>query len=154
MPFSPTKAQSIIESLSKTMSVDVCSLYQFQEADSSLHLIASSGLNKTALGTKLAIHQGLTGKVARDRKPLAVKQPHEHPDYFYIQGSGEEQYQSFLGIPLIKAQSLFGVLVVQTKQSQMFFHSDIKALYEAGRSVMLELSAEIAHSNENTLQMQ
>ncbi len=139
MKYSPKKAQAIITQVAQDLAVDVCSLYILDPSVQSLSLLATEGLDHSALGSVMTINQGLTGKVARTMKPLAVKQPHQHPDYFYVQGSGEEHFESFLGIPLLVQSGLYGVLVVQTTTSKMFFHSEIKALYEAGRRVIYEL---------------
>ncbi len=139
MKYSPKKAQAIISQVADELDVDVCSLYIFDEFMQSLSLLATKGLDDSALGSVIKINQGLTGKVARENKPVAVKQPHKHPEFFHVKGSGEEQFESFLGIPLLVQSELLGVLVVQTTKSKMFFHSEIKSLYDAGRRVIAEL---------------
>jgi phosphotransferase system enzyme I (PtsP) len=136
-PFTP-----IIDKLQQELDVQVCSIYLSDEQNKMLTLVASDGLDASAIGAKLSFNQGLTGQVARTKKTVAIKKPHEHPDYHYIAGSGEEQYQSYLGIPLLHYEQLQGVLVVQTVRSKMFFMSDIKKLFEAGREVLRLLDGE------------
>ena len=84
MKYSPKKAQAIITQVAQDLAVDVCSLYTLDPSAQSLSLLATEGLDHSALGSVMTINQGLTGKVARTMKPLAVKQPHQHPDYFYV----------------------------------------------------------------------
>lgn len=130
----------LIDQLKKDMDVDVCSLYIASTDEQHLTLLSSSGLASTALGTQLSIYQGLTGRVARTKKSVSVKNPQEDPDYFYVADSGEEAFHSYLGIPLLETNpqttALKGVLVVQTKRTKMFFMHEIKTLYQAGRAIM------------------
>jgi len=84
-----------------------------------------------------------TKSVCKDA-PLPVgKIPEAHPGYFHIHGSGEEKYQSYLGIPLVKDMRLFGVLVIQTVRPKLFFMNEIRTLHKAGYRV-LDVIAEIA----------
>jgi L-methionine (R)-S-oxide reductase len=127
---------TIVKTLGDELNVDVCSLYTLKPGGAQLELVATNGLSQSVIGACMSIKQGLTGTVARTRRSLSVKNPSIHPDYFHIQGSGEEKYQSYLGIPLIKDEILFGVLVVQTVRAKLFFMSEIKVLIKAGSLVM------------------
>ena len=117
------------------LGVDVCSFYLADPQQQCLEMLASCGLEK-AVGTALGYHQGLTGKVARTAKPVAARDIQSHPEYFHIDGSGEERYTSYLGIPLERHGELIGVLVIQTVDSRTFFHRDIRELFDAGRDLM------------------
>jgi len=127
--------QEIVSDVALLLHVDVCSFYKMIN-DQHLELIASKGLSEAAIGAKLNINQGLTGRVARTKHSVSIKNPTAHPDYYHIQLSGEERYQSFLGIPLNKNGQIFGVLVVQTIRPKLFYLSEIQALYEAGRKMI------------------
>jgi L-methionine (R)-S-oxide reductase len=132
MPTEAFNLNSIVKTLGDELNVDVCSLYTFKADTNQLTLAATHGLSQSVIGATMSIKQGLTGAVARTRHSLSVKNPSTHPDYFHIQGSGEEKYQSYLGIPLIKNEVLFGVLVAQTVRPKMFFMSEIQTIYAAG----------------------
>jgi L-methionine (R)-S-oxide reductase len=123
------------------LAVDVCSLYRADPALESVTMLASCGLEK-AIGTCFSYQQGLTGKVARTRRPVAARDIQTHAEYFHIDDSGEERYTSYLGIPLERRGELIGVLVVQTINSKTFFHKDIRELYNAGRDLMDSLTEE------------
>jgi L-methionine (R)-S-oxide reductase len=125
------------------LGVDVCSFYLADPARQEITLVASCGLEK-AIGTCLTYQQGLTGKVARTRTPVAARDIQTHAEYFHIDGSDEERFTSYLGIPLERRGELLGVLVVQTIDSKTFFHKDIKELYSAGQDLMNSLE-ETAH---------
>lgn len=122
-----------------TLGVDVCSFYRADPQQQCLEMLASCGLEK-AVGTQLGYHQGLTGKVARTAKPVAARDIQTHAEYFHIDGSGEERYTSYLGIPLERQGALLGVLVIQTVDSRTFFHRDVKELFSAGRDLMDSLT--------------
>jgi phosphotransferase system enzyme I (PtsP) len=134
---------TIVKALGDELAVDVCSLYTLNPDGDQLELVATRGLSQSVIGARMSIKQGLTGVVARTRRTLSVKNPSTHPDYFHIHGSGEEKYQSYLGIPLIKDKRLFGVLVVQTVQSKLFFMNEVSMLHKAGYRV-LDVIAETA----------
>jgi signal transduction protein with GAF and PtsI domain len=127
---------TIVKSLGDELAVDVCSLYTLNPNGDQLELVATSGLSQSVIGARMSIKQGLTGVVARSRRTLSVKNPETHPNYHHIQGSGEERYQSYLGIPLIKDMRLFGVLVVQTIRPKLFFMNEIRTLHQAGHRVL------------------
>ena len=55
-----------------------------------------------------------TLQVAEHVLPVAVDDVKTHPRYKYFKDSGEEEYNSFLGVPLIDRGILQGVLIVQT----------------------------------------
>lgn len=125
-----------VNTVRSRLEVDVCTLYRTCPDDDSLEIVATSGLNRDAVGARLSRQQGLTGKVARTGKPLAARDIQNHADYFHVEGSGEERFRSYLGIPLLQGESLLGVLVIQTEQMKAFFLRDVRELYGAGRDVM------------------
>ena len=59
----------------------------------------------------------------------------KHPRYKYFKESGEEEYRSFFGVPLIDRGVLQGVLVVQTKEPRTFREHEIRMLVEAANQV-------------------
>ena len=77
-------------------------------------------------------NEGLSGLVAEQLLPVAVADAREHPRYKYFKESGEEEYHSFLGVPLIDRGVLQGVLVVQTKEPRVFREHEIRMLVRGG----------------------
>ncbi len=136
MPRESYYLSTIVKTLGDELNVDVCSLYTLSPGGDRLILIATRGLNQSVVGSHMSVKQGLTGVVARTRRSLSVKNPDTHPDYYHIKGSNEEKYQSYLGIPLVRDQVLFGVLVVQTVRAKLFFMNEIQTLYAAGSRVI------------------
>ena len=68
-------------------------------------------------------------------RPVAVEQVKKHPRFKYFSDAGEDDYQSFLGVPLIDRGVLQGVLVVQTVEPRVFHETEIQMLVEAAAQV-------------------
>nr|MDA8403568.1 phosphoenolpyruvate--protein phosphotransferase [Desulfobacteraceae bacterium] len=95
--------------------VDVCSVYMYEPYGNNLILKATKGLSSTSVGTiEMDVHEGLTGLVIETTAPVFITNPAAHPRYKYYEGSGEEVYKTFLGLPLIYHKKVLGALVVQT----------------------------------------
>ena len=115
---------------------DVCSAYLLEPDRANLVLAATVGLRRECIGTlRMAISEGLAGLVAEQVLPVAVSQVTKHPRYKYFKESGEDKYQSFLGVPLVDRGVLQGVLVVQTALSREFGAGEIRMLGEAAAQV-------------------
>lgn len=106
----------ILDRISDSLAVDVCSLYQVQ-ADGSVYLVASHGLVQTH-PIVIPAGQGLVGQVLSLRHSINIVDPAQHPKYFYVPNSKEEDFRSFCGIPLIFRGRPNGVLVAQRRVSQ------------------------------------
>src|SRR5262249_35867388 len=101
-----------------------------------LVLAATLGLRKECIGTlRMSLQEGLTGLVGEQLRPVAVAQVKKHPRFKYFSESGEEAYQSFLGVPLIDQGILQGVLVVQTREARTFRDPEIQMLSAAASQV-------------------
>ncbi|MFP1680608.1 GAF domain-containing protein [Alloalcanivorax sp. C16-2] len=125
-----------VDAVRRKLDVDVCSLYLARPDQQTLEIVATSGLNQSVIGKQLGYAQGLTGKVARTRQPVVARVIQDHADYFHVEGSGEERFKSYLGIPLEHGDQLRGVLVVQTECTKTFFRRDIQEVHSAGRDVL------------------
>src|SRR5271155_2424149 len=123
---------NVVALIAKRFKVDVCSAYLLEPDRANLILAATLGLRPQCVGTlRMALHEGLAGLVAEYVQPVAVEQVKNHPRYKYFSESGEEAYQSFLGVPFIDGGVLQGVLVVQTMAAREFSDGEIKMLSDA-----------------------
>src|SRR5580693_4092577 len=127
---------NVVALIATRFRTDVCSAYLLEPDRSNLVLAATLGLHPRAIGTlRMPLHEGLSGLVAEQLIPVAVPDAREHPRYKYFKESGEEEYHSFLGVPLIDRGVLQGVLVVQTKDPRVFHDNEIRMLAEAAAQV-------------------
>ncbi len=127
---------NVVALIAARFSTDVCSAYLLEPDRSNLVLAASLGLHPTCIGTlRMPLNEGLVGLVAEQVMPVAVDDARRHSRFKYFKESGEEEYHSFLGVPLIDRGILQGVLVVQTKEPRIFRDSEIRMLTEAANQV-------------------
>ena len=118
--------QRIVEQVASRFNVEVCSVYLLDEEEDELVLEATVGLNPYAVDTiHMKLHEGLTGLVLEEMGPVFVVDPATHERYKFFQGSGEEIYKTFLGLPLVYLQHTVGVLVVQTVNESAVTEADI-----------------------------
>src|ERR1700727_1211708 len=127
---------NVVALIAKRFDTDVCSAYLLEPDRANLVLAATVGLRRECIGQlRMAIHEGLAGLVAEQVRPVAVEQAHTHPRFKYFPEAGEDEYQSFLGVPLIDRRVLQGVLVVQTMEPRVFREDEIQMLTEAAAQV-------------------
>ena len=134
--------QRIVEMISQHMHSDVCSIYLFDEQEQRLVLKATKGLAPSSVGTiTLGLGEGLTGIALKEMRPICERNASKSAGYRYFEGIGEEQYESFLAVPIVHGQVRIGVLVVQNVKTNYFTEDDIRAL--------MAISSQMA----NTIQM-
>ncbi|HYI93456.1 MAG TPA: alpha-glucan family phosphorylase, partial [Bryobacteraceae bacterium] len=127
---------NIVALIAKRFQTDVCSAYLLEPDRANLVLAATLGLRRECVGTlRLALHEGLAGLVAEQVLPLAVDNVKSHPRFKYFREAGEDDYQSFLGVPLIDRGVLQGVLVVQTIARRIFRDDEIQMLVDAANEL-------------------
>jgi starch phosphorylase len=127
---------NVVALIAARFKTDVCSAYLLEPDRSNLVLAATLGLHPLCIGTlRMPLNEGLTGLVAERVMPVAVEDVKNHPRFKYIKEAGEEDYHSFLGVPLIDRGILQGVLVVQTKEARVFSENEIRMLVEAANQV-------------------
>ncbi|NQV83635.1 MAG: phosphoenolpyruvate--protein phosphotransferase [Rhodospirillales bacterium] len=119
--------QAIVALISEHLRAEVCSLYQIDDSDGSFVLKATKGLRMEAVGrTRLRPGEGLVGTVAESRQPLALENAQADERFAFRPETGEEIYQSFLGVPLVRVQTLHGVLVLQHRQRRNYTEEEIE----------------------------
>ena len=127
---------NVVALIATRFRTDVCSAYLLEPDRSNLVLAATLGLHPSCIGTlRMPLHEGLAGLVAEQVLPVAVEDAKKHPRFKYFKESGEEEYHSFLGVPLIDRGILQGVLIVQTKEPRIFREDEIRRLVEAASEV-------------------
>src|SRR5580693_5278633 len=127
---------NVVALIAKRFKTEVCSAYLLEPDRANLVLAATVGLRRECIGNlRMAISEGLAGLVAEQVRPVAVEQAHSHPRFKYFREAGEDDYQSFLGVPLIDRRVLQGVLVVQTIEPRIFRETEIRMLTEAAAQV-------------------
>ena len=132
-----TSLAIITKRVQRALDTKVCSVYLLDLNIDRYVLMASIGLDQGAVGkVSLGAEEGLVGFVALRAEPVNLDNASSHPKYVYLPETKEEQYESFLGVPIIHHQEVLGVLVVQ-QQEKRIFDSEEEAF-------LITLSAQLA----------
>ncbi|MDH7784007.1 phosphotransferase system enzyme I (PtsP) [Ochrobactrum sp. 19YEA23] len=130
----------IVREIAQNMVAEVCSFYVLR-ADGVLELYATEGLNPQSVHlAQLRLGQGLVGTIAASARPLNLTDAQSHPAFAYLPETGEEVYNSFLGVPVLRAGRTMGVLVVQNRTKRAYREDEVEAL-ETTAMVLAEIIA-------------
>jgi phosphotransferase system enzyme I (PtsP) len=133
----PAALDIIVRRVRRAMRAEVCSIYLVDPNSQDYILMATRGLNSEVAGqASLKPDEGLVSLVGRRAEPVNLEDAHSHPSFHYLKGTGEERYQSFLGVPIIHHRQVLGVLVVQ--------HEDKRRFDEGEEAFLITLSAQLA----------
>jgi phosphotransferase system, enzyme I, PtsP len=117
----------IVVLIAANMVSEVSSIYLLRGGV--LELFATEGLNRAAVHrTTLAVGEGLVGEIARTVEPLNLADAQHHPKFAYKPETGEDPFQSFLGVPILRGGDVVGVLTVQNMTKRQYGEEEIEAL--------------------------
>jgi phosphotransferase system, enzyme I, PtsP len=118
----------VVRLVANEMVAEVCSIYLLR-AGEVLELFATQGLNPSAVHrTRLRVGEGLVGDIAAHARPLALADAQNHPQFAYRPETGEEIYHSLAGVPIVRANRVHGVLVVQNRTRRQYDEEEIETL--------------------------
>ncbi|WP_055046438.1 phosphoenolpyruvate--protein phosphotransferase [Devosia sp. A16] len=125
---SQARLDKIVSLIADNMHADVCSFYVLRD-DGALELFATRGLAASAVHmTTLRLGEGLVGLIAAQAEPLSLDNAPAHPAFAYRPETGEDPFQAFLGVPVLRAGQTLGVLVVQNRDSHAYGEDEIEAM--------------------------
>lgn len=124
-----TFLQKIVLMIAEHMRSEVCSIYFYYDKQQELVLKATTGLNEKFIdNVKLKMGEGLTGLSLKELRPICERQASVNKNFRYFPGLGEEQYESFLSVPIFRGRTMIGALVIQNTVKNYFSDEDIQAL--------------------------
>ena len=110
--------RSIVDGTTAAMGVEVCSFYLAGSDRTNLTLAATNGLDRSQVGrVSLAWGQGITGRVAESRAPIAVEDVTVDDRFAWVRGFDVEALRGMLSVPLVWHDDVVGVLNVQTRET-------------------------------------
>ncbi len=121
------KLNSVVGIIGEALLSEVCSIYLLR--DGVLELYATRGLKQDAVHvTKMALGEGLVGTIAANVETMNLAEATSHPDFAYKPETGEELFQSFAGVPIVRREVAVGVLSVQHAEPRRYEEVEIEAL--------------------------
>ncbi|NMD08384.1 MAG: phosphoenolpyruvate--protein phosphotransferase [Phyllobacteriaceae bacterium] len=160
------KLDKIVMIIAANMVAEVCSIYVMRPGDV-LELYASEGLKAEAVHkSKLKSGEGLVGLIAEQAIGLNLSDAQHHPAFKYLPETGEEIYQSFLGVPVMRGGSVIAVLVVQNRTKRNYSEEEEEALQTTAmvlaeviasgelKEVAREVAIDVAHMRSHNLRFE
>jgi signal transduction histidine kinase len=121
--------RAIVDGTTEAMGVEVCSFYLSDRDADRLTLAATNGLDRTQVGrVSLAVGQGITGRAASTRSPIAVRDVTVDPRFSWVRGFDIQGLHAMLSVPLVWQDEVVGVLNVQTLARRTFKKTEIEFL--------------------------
>ncbi len=122
------RLNEVTRAIAANLVAEVCSVY-LRRAGEILELFATHGLRREAVhATRLRFGEGLVGDIAAHARPLSLADAQDHPHFAYRPETGEEAFHSFLGVPVLRAGSVVGVLAVQNRSPRAYAEDEVEAL--------------------------
>ena len=109
---------------------DSCQIYLFDGAKETLTLRAADQSFAGVTGKiKLKLGEGITGWVARERKPVAVSRNASQDHRFkFFPEMNEGEYESMLSVPLVTRGDILGVINVRTRRPHEYTKNQVQML--------------------------
>jgi len=122
------RLDKIVSHIAANMVAEVCSIYLIK-AGGWLELFATEGLNKSAVHkTRLKRGEGIVGDIALHGRPLNLSDAPAHPSFSYRPETGEDPYQSMLGVPILRSGHTLGVVAVQNRTHRKYGEDELEVL--------------------------
>ncbi|MEJ2754497.1 MAG: phosphoenolpyruvate--protein phosphotransferase [Gammaproteobacteria bacterium] len=115
----------MVNAIYDAISADVASVYLLDREQSRYVLVATRGLNASAVGKAyLPLASGVVGLVGQREELINLDDVSEHPRFHFLEGIGEEHLKAFLAVPILRAGRVLGVMVVQRRIRCKFAQDD------------------------------
>ncbi len=158
------RLNKIVMLIAANMVAEVCSIYVMRPGNV-LELYATEGLKQESVHkSKLKSGEGLVGLIADQAIGLNLSDAQHHPQFKYLPETGEEIYQSFLGVPVMRGGTVIGVLVVQNRTQRHYSEEEEEALQTTAmvlaeiiasgelKEVAREVAVDVAHVRSHHLE--
>lgn len=132
--------QKITAMVTRHMECEVCSIYLYYADQHELVLKATTGLNPASVDkVRMKIGEGLTGMALKEKRPICEGQAKHNPHFRFFPGIGEENFESFLAVPILRGSVEIGAMVIQSQKKNYFSTEDIQVF----RTITTQLAATI-----------
>ncbi|MDX2368945.1 MAG: phosphoenolpyruvate--protein phosphotransferase [Colwellia sp.] len=134
--------ERLVSQTKKALKTDCCSVYLADYSQQYFLLMASDGLASKSLGqTTIGFSEGLVGLVGQREEPLNIANARSHQHYIHMPEVEEDDFNAFLGTPIIHQRKVLGILSIQQKQSRNFNENE--------EAFLVTLAAQLAYALAN-----
>ena len=119
--------KDIVGIVTEMTKADSVFIYLFDDKKKNLMLMASKIPHKKELGkVNLKAGEGITGWVAKESKPVAIKEnAYKDKRFKNFDVLPEDQYEAFLSVPVVHKQKAIGVINIQHKKIHEYANGTI-----------------------------
>lgn len=131
----------LVTLVKEAMQVDSCSIYLANYEQQQLILTATNGLDQGAVGkVRIGFYEGVIGLVGQREEPLNIDNVHQHPRFKHYPEVKEENYNAFLGTPIIYQRKVLGVMTMQQREMRRFSLDEEAFLVTLAAQIALEIA--------------
>jgi len=131
-----TMLNAMCDQVAAITGVAIASVYVAE--DEALVMRGNYGFGPSALGTTLAVGEGITGLVAECMRPISASNAATEASYKAVPGLDEDRYPAFVGVPLISGGGAVGVLVLQ-RPAEPFAVNEVTLATALGAPITLAI---------------
>ncbi len=129
--------KEIVEIAVTVTHANSCLVYVLDEKNQELVLRASKNPHTNLLQKiKIKLGEGITGWVAKEKKPIAIStDAGKDPRFKFFRSLPEDKFEAFLSVPIINKKGVCGVINVQHKTRHNHSDMEINLLSAIGKLV-------------------
>lgn len=132
----------MVTQVKKSMNTDCCSIYLADYEKEHFLLMASDGLAIDSQGlASVGFSEGLVGLVGQREEPINIVNAQQHPHFIHAPEVQEDEFNAFLGTPIIHQRKVLGILTIQQKVDRYFTENE--------EAFLVTLSAQLATALAN-----
>ncbi|NOY52126.1 MAG: GAF domain-containing protein [Deltaproteobacteria bacterium] len=124
------RLNQVVEEIVEKMHFDACAIYLMRRNRACLTMKAAVGLNPESINEiSLNVGEGITGWVAAEKSPVAIRDIRQDDRRRDFPGCGEEKYCSMISAPILYLGKCLGVIDVWTIEARAFTENEIHLLF-------------------------
>lgn len=129
--------KEIVKIATSLTSGDSCLIYVLDPKKQELVLRASKNPHPDLLQkVKMKLGEGITGWVAKEKKPVAISTGANKDSRFkYFRSLPEDHFEAFLSVPIINKHGVVGVINIQHEEKHIHSQMEINLLSAIGKLV-------------------
>ncbi len=113
--------ERMVSQIKSSLKTDCCSVYLADYSKQHFLLMASDGLAQKSFGqTTIGFSEGLVGLVGQREEPLNIANARNHQHFVHAPEVEEDDFNAFLGTPIIHQRKVLGILSIQQKHARNF----------------------------------
>ena len=127
----------VVKIVTEMVSADSVFIYLFDEKKENLVLMASKTPHKKELGKiVLKVGEGITGWVAKENKPVAIKRhAYQDPRFKSFDVLPEDRYEAFLSVPIVYKGKAIGAVNMQHRKPHAYTVSAVNLMQTIAKQV-------------------